>query len=149
MSAPLCLQVIVNRGDGLDIFAGSVVFNERLNGWRFIPRFQGSPSRRVWDTPRAAIGRRLKDYRLQTVDGAPADQLSAPAPGASSQTAVRKNGYAFVLNHETREIADHIDGLVAALTRIAEMRNRDGVAIEMHRDELRAIALAALAKGKQ
>jgi hypothetical protein len=36
------------------------------------------------------------------------------------------------------------DHFRAALVRIAEMRDRDGNAIEMHRDELRGIALAAL-----
>lgn len=36
--------------------------------------------------------------------------------------------------------------LLHALQRIADMRDRDGNAIEMHRDELRAIARTAIAK---
>ena len=41
--------------------------------------------------------------------------------------------------------------LLVALERIADMRDRDGNAIEMHRDELRGIAraaIAAIAKGE-
>ena len=37
-----------------------------------------------------------------------------------------------------------VQGLTAALDRIANMKNRDGVEIEMHRDELRAVAKSAL-----
>ena len=40
-----------------------------------------------------------------------------------------------------------VERLRAALERIADMRDRDGSAIEMHRDEIRDIARAALAGG--
>ncbi len=36
--------------------------------------------------------------------------------------------------------------MLEALRRIADMKDRDGNAIEMHRDELRAIARSAIAK---
>ena len=42
--------------------------------------------------------------------------------------------------------ADAAAKAARALEQIADMRNRDGHAIEMHRDELRAIARTALAE---
>jgi hypothetical protein len=39
--------------------------------------------------------------------------------------------------------------MIAALERIADMRDTEGNAIEMHRDELRGIARAAIAKAVQ
>lgn len=39
--------------------------------------------------------------------------------------------------------------LATALQRISDMRDREGNAIEMHRDELRGIARAALTSGEQ
>lgn len=47
--------------------------------------------------------------------------------------------------HDAALIAAAPD-LLHALLRIADMRDRDGNAIEMHRDELRGIARAAIAK---
>lgn len=45
--------------------------------------------------------------------------------------------------------ADAAAKAAGALERIADMRDRDGHAIEMHRDELRAIARTALAELKR
>lgn len=60
------LKVIVTR-NGADFLAGTVTLFAA--GWRFVPRFHGGPSRRFWPTPQQAIGRRIRAYRLQTIDG--------------------------------------------------------------------------------
>lgn len=43
-----------------------------------------------------------------------------------------------------KKAANEIEAMKFALDRIANMKNRDGVEIEMHRDELRAIAKTAM-----
>lgn len=53
-----------------------------------------------------------------------------------------------LIHPATDDLRARCDALVAALERIADMRDRDGNAIEMHRDELRGIARAALAAAK-
>lgn len=52
----------------------------------------------------------------------------------------------FVRKSFARSIERTNADLAEALDRIANMKDRDGNAIEMHRDELRGIALAALAR---
>jgi len=51
--------------------AGLILGFVRLtaDGWRFIPNFQRSPSRKGWDTPQAALRGRVDNYRLDDVDG--------------------------------------------------------------------------------
>jgi hypothetical protein len=39
----------------------------KRDGWRFIPSFQSSPSRKGWSTPEAALAGRLGDYTLRAV----------------------------------------------------------------------------------
>ena len=34
------------------------------DGWRFIPAYQASPSRKAWPTPEAAVRGRVKDFTL-------------------------------------------------------------------------------------
>ena len=50
------------------------------------------------------------------------------------------------LHTEIQFLKSQQEVIVTALDRIANMKNRDGVEIEMHRDELRAIAKTALGR---
>jgi hypothetical protein len=49
--------------------AGLLLGSVRLHrdGWRFVPAFQRSPSRRGWPTPEAALQGRIDHYKLEPV----------------------------------------------------------------------------------
>jgi len=49
---------------------------------------------------------------------------------------------------ETPESRPVIDDLLASLSRIADMRDRDGHMIDMHREELRGIARTAITQAR-
>jgi hypothetical protein len=59
---------------------------------------------------------------------------------------IRRDSDAWVEERANARLIAAAPDLYEALARIADMRDRDGNAIEMHRDELRGIARAALAK---
>lgn len=65
MSAPAVTHYSVLRQDGMKI--GAVHWkhscDQGKSGWRFVPLFQRQPSRKVFDTPEAAI--RIKNVRLE------------------------------------------------------------------------------------
>jgi hypothetical protein len=52
-----------SRGAGLTL--GTV--RKHADGWRFIPHFQGFPSRKGWPTADEAVSNRVSDYTLQAV----------------------------------------------------------------------------------
>jgi len=55
------------RGPGLRL--GSVSL--KRDGWRFVPGFQASPSRKGWPTPDAALKGRVSAYELVPVEPKP------------------------------------------------------------------------------
>lgn len=91
------------------------------------------------------IARNVKteeEKRYPSIEAAVADGFhSASIYGVLSGKCRTHRGHTFF-----REAAQgtHPDAMREALVRIADMRDRDGNAIEMHRDELRGIARAAL-----
>lgn len=57
---------VPDKHAGAELYAGVVVFRKSPagGGWQFMPYFQASPSRKLWESPERAIGRRLANYRL-------------------------------------------------------------------------------------
>lgn len=75
MSAPKVYKVIAR-----DLCVGTVHFTRwsgKGEGWQFIAHFQRQPSRKLWPTPEAAIGRAVPGYTLH--EQWPAEQCSAIA----------------------------------------------------------------------
>jgi len=62
MPTPTCYAVVIEYS-GQRMPCGIV--RQNVNGWRFIPHFQASPSRKGWPTPEAALKGRVKNYTLE------------------------------------------------------------------------------------
>lgn len=45
------------------------VVSLKTDGWRFIPSFQASPSRRGWPAPEAALEGRVTHFKLEGIPG--------------------------------------------------------------------------------
>lgn len=60
---------VVTDGTGkrpAGLILGSVSL--KSDGWRFIPAFQASPSRRGWPTPEAALRGRVEHFKLEAIN---------------------------------------------------------------------------------
>jgi hypothetical protein len=55
-------KVSINKNN--QVLICGVVSKIGIKGWIFTPAFQAGPSRRYWDSPEEAIGKRVKDYTL-------------------------------------------------------------------------------------
>jgi hypothetical protein len=55
------LNVIVNGH-----VIGRISYNAAWPGYRFIPMYQATPSRKAWSTPEAALRGRVKNYTLES-----------------------------------------------------------------------------------
>jgi len=65
---PTVYLVMIERRNAW-LQAGTVY--KAVDGWRFIPAYQSSPSRRGWPTPDAALKGRLSNYKLARIGARP------------------------------------------------------------------------------
>lgn len=68
-------RVMIER-NGQKLIAGYVSYNAFNHGWKFLPMFQASPSRKYWNTPEAALNGRVKNYTLEDVSSSDAGAKS-------------------------------------------------------------------------